>query len=105
MLSMGFKRKDIEKIRSNVGISYALYDEGAWQNELGHGDMSIAPEILRIINHQNKKIEPIDSVLIGEYYGHLSDRSLNIVYNEKLLPAFQPLSLIHITEPTRLRRM
>ena len=97
MIRMGFKRRDIEKIRSNVGISYALYDEGAWQNELGHGDMSIAPEILRIINHQNKKIEPIESVLIGEYYGQLSDRSLNIVYNEKLLHPFQPYSIDALT--------
>ena len=97
MIRMGFKRKDIEKIRSNVGISYALYDEGAWQNELGHGDMSIAPEILRMINHQNKEIEPIDSVHIGEYYGHLADRSLSIVYNEKLLHPFQPYSIDALT--------
>ena len=44
MLRMGFKKKDIKKIRSNVGVSYALYDEGAWQNELGHGDLTKAPE-------------------------------------------------------------
>ena len=45
MIRMGFKSKDIKKIKSNVGLSYALYDEGAWQNKLGHGDMRFAPEL------------------------------------------------------------
>jgi fermentation-respiration switch protein FrsA (DUF1100 family) len=37
-------------VRSNVGASYALYDEGAYRNELGNGDMRFAPESLRLIN-------------------------------------------------------
>ncbi|NIN82622.1 MAG: alpha/beta hydrolase, partial [Pseudomonas stutzeri] len=44
-------REDVlTDVRSNVGASYALYDEGAYSNELGHGDMRFAPEALRLIN-------------------------------------------------------
>ena len=43
-----------------MGISYAYYDEGAWQNILGNGDMSIAPEIIGLLEHQlNSKITTI----------------------------------------------
>ena len=34
-------------VRSNIGVAYALYDEGAYRNELGNGDMRFAPEALR----------------------------------------------------------
>ena len=40
--------------KSNMGISYALYDEGAFRNELkgwDAGNMEIAPESLRVINN------------------------------------------------------
>ena len=50
---MGFKERS-KKIESNVGVSYALYDEGAWQNEL-NTDLENAPEILRLINCGAKK--------------------------------------------------
>ncbi len=39
--------KVLEDVRSNVGVSYALYDEGAFRNELqgwDAGNMKIAPE-------------------------------------------------------------
>ena len=40
-------RDDVLKdVRSNVGVSYAFYDEGAYRNELQNGDMRIAPEAL-----------------------------------------------------------
>ena len=39
----------LDDVRSNVGVAYALYDEGAYRNELGHGDMRIAPEALRAV--------------------------------------------------------
>ena len=38
-------------VRSNIGVSYAFYDEGAYRNELGNGDMRFAPEALRVVNH------------------------------------------------------
>ena len=92
MIRMGFKNKDIKKIKSNVGLSYALYDEGAWQNKLGHGDMRFSPESLGLINHQIKNGTPLDSIEIGQYYGQLSNRTLSIVHNEKVLHPFQPYS-------------
>ena len=92
MIRMGFKNKDIKKIKSNVGLSYALYDEGAWQNKLGHGDMRFSPESLGLINHQIKNGTPLDSIEIGQHYGELSNRTLSIVHNEKVLHPFQPYS-------------
>ena len=43
-------KRVLEDVRSNVGASYALYDEGAYRNELQNGDMRFAPEALRLIN-------------------------------------------------------
>ena len=40
----------LKDVRSNVGTSYALYDEGAYRNELKNGDMRRAPEALRLVN-------------------------------------------------------
>ncbi len=40
----------LKDVRSNVGMSYALYDEGAYRNELKNGDMRLAPEALRLVN-------------------------------------------------------
>jgi len=40
----------LDEVRSNVGMSYAYYDEGAYRNELQNGDMRRAPEALRLVN-------------------------------------------------------
>ena len=87
---MGFKEKDLKKIQSNVGVSYALYDEGAWQNELKHGGLKHAPEILRLINIQNDQKNNINTAEMGKYYGSLKNNSAVIIFNEKLLHPFQP---------------
>ena len=92
MLRMGFKEKDLKKIRSNVGVSYALYDEGAWQNELKNGNLENAPEILRLINLQNNGENNIRRVEMGKYYGSIDNNSATIIFNEKLLHPFQPYS-------------
>ena len=79
--------------RSNMGISYALYDEGAFRNELkgwDAGNMEIAPESLRVINNVLSDENKIDKVELGKYYGDKNDRSLRVVFNEKLLHPFQP---------------
>ena len=79
--------------RSNMGISYALYDEGAFRNELkgwDAGNMEIAPESLRVINNVLSNQNKIDKVELGKYYGNKNDRSLRVVFNEKLLHPFQP---------------
>lgn len=84
----------LKPFQSNAGVSYALYDEGAFRNELtgwDSGNMQIAPEALRFVNwgiynraDGEKKIE------LGKYYGNLADRSLRVVHNEPVLHPFQP---------------
>ena len=79
--------------RSNMGISYALYDEGAFRNELTGWDaanMKIAPESLRTINNVLNKEEKINNVEIGKYYGKKENQTLRVVYNEPVLHPFQP---------------
>ena len=90
MLRMGFKEKDLKNVESNVGVSYALYDEGAWQNELKHGNLENAPEIIRLLYLQSEKENKISKVEMGKYYGSLNNNSATIIFNEKLLHPFQP---------------
>ena len=87
----GFSNKDLGPVSSNLGISYAYYDEGAYRNKLTHGDMRKAPEALRIVNSSfNAKNDHIDEISIGNYYGNKIDRTLRVVYNEKVIHPFQP---------------
>ena len=79
--------------KSNMGISYALYDEGAFRNELkgwDAGNMEIAPESLRVINNVLTDKNKIEKVELGKYYRDKNDRSLRVVFNDKLLHPFQP---------------
>ncbi len=80
-------------VRSNVGISYALYDEGAYRNELKHGDMRNAPEALRLVRSSSSEEAQVESVEIGRFYGKSKDRNLRIVHNEHLLHPFQPYDI------------
>jgi hypothetical protein len=78
-------------VRSNIGVSYALYDEGAYRNQLGNGDMRTAPEALRAVNSGRESNEaPIREVELGRYYGDKHQRNLRIVHNEPVLHPFQP---------------
>ena len=90
MLRMGFKEKDLKKVRSNIGVSYALYDEGAWQNEQKNGNLEDAPEILRLVNIQTDGNFGKDKIKMGNYYGDLANHSAVVIFNEKLLHPFQP---------------
>ena len=81
----------LRDVRSNVGVSYAFYDEGAYRNELKNGDMRHAPEAIRAVNSGLKLAgSSVDEVEIGRYYGNKQDRSLRIVHNERILHPFQP---------------
>jgi hypothetical protein len=83
----------LDDVRSNVGISYALFDEGAYRNELANGDMRFAPEALRLVNMARASgVATIGEVEIGKYYGDRDQRNLRIVHNERLLHPFQPYS-------------
>jgi hypothetical protein len=77
-------------VRSNVGVSYAFYDEGAYRNELQNGDMRIAPEALRAVNSGLPANEAISEVELGRYYGDKDQRTLRVVHNERVLHPFQP---------------
>lgn len=87
-------RDDILKdSRSNMGVSYAFYDEGAFRNELKGWDaanMKIAPESLRTVNSFLPEDKKIKKVELGKYYGDKSNNSLRVIFNEKLLHPFQP---------------
>ena len=79
--------------RSNMGISYALYDEGAFRNEFkgwDAADMQIAPESLRTVNYVLKKDEKIKIVELGKYYGQVENQTSRVIFNEPVLHPFQP---------------
>ena len=88
----------LKDISSNVGVSYALYDEGAFRNELSGWDasnMEIAPESLRVVNWGiNEGRKTLTEVELGKYYGSLMDRSLRVIHNEQLIHPFQPYNNI-----------
>ena len=81
-------------VRSNVGVSYALYDEGAYRNKLKNGDMRTAPEALRLLNlARGPGSAPVTAVAIDRYYGDVAARTLRVVHNERVLHPFQPYSV------------
>ena len=81
----------LQDVRSNIGVSYAFYDEGAYRNELKNGDMTVAPETLRVVNlGRDPALPPVREVDLGHHYGDLSDRTLRVVHNERILHPFQP---------------
>ena len=88
----------LKDIQSNVGVSYALYDEGAFRNELIGWDasnMKIAPESLRVVNWGiNNGDKNLQEVELGKYYGSLEDSSLRVIHNEELIHPFQPYNNI-----------
>jgi len=81
----------LKDVRSNVGASYAYYDEGAYRNELKDGDMRFAPEALRLINTgRDTGATAVAEVEIGRYYGDKNQRTLRVMHNERVLHPFQP---------------
>ena len=79
--------------KSNMGVSYALYDEGAFRNDLqgwDAGNMKIAPESLRTVNSVLPKDKKVTEVELGKYYGEKSNNTLRVIFNEELLHPFQP---------------
>ena len=88
-------RDDVLKdVRSNVGMSYAYYDEGAFRNELKNGDMRHAPEALRLVNSGRLPGEEgLKEIEIGRYYGDKTQANLRVVHNEMVLHPFQPYIL------------
>jgi hypothetical protein len=88
---LSFTDKVLKDVRSNVGTSYALYDEGAYRNEQKNGDMRRAPEALRLVNTAlAPDAAPLEEVTLGHYYGDVAQRTLRVVHNERVLHPFQP---------------
>ncbi|MDI1319352.1 MAG: dienelactone hydrolase family protein [bacterium] len=86
--------KVLRHVRCNVGMSYALYDEGAYRNEMKNGDMRRAPEALRLVNSPPGRAEaPVTEVEIGRYYGTVAESNLRVVHNERMIHPFQPYSI------------
>ena len=85
--------KTLRSVRSNMGISYAFHDEGAYRNELKNGDMRRAPEALRVVRSGLGKAEKIEEVEVDRYYGDAAAKTLRVVHNERLLHPFQPYSI------------
>jgi len=83
----------LKDVKSNVGVSYALYDEGAFRNDLtgwAAADMTIAPESLRTVNSVLRLEDTVSKVQLGRYYGDQTNNTLRVIFNEKLLHPFQP---------------
>lgn len=90
---LSLKNKILRTVRSNLGLSYGRYDEGAFRNETKTADLRQAPESLRFVRSGQETDEPeVTEVEIGKPYGNPANRNLRVVYNEPLLHAFQPYS-------------
>ena len=90
---LSMKNKILRTVRSNLGLSYGRYDEGAFRNETKTADLRQAPESLRFIRSGQEPGEPeVSEVEIGKYYGNAAGRNLRVVFNEPMLHAFQPYS-------------
>ncbi len=80
----------LRNVRSNAGVSYARHDEGAYRNELGHGDLRRAPEALRFVNSARPAGAKLTEVALGTYHGDAAARTLRVVFNDPMLHPFQP---------------
>ncbi|MEY4385163.1 MAG: hypothetical protein RLY20_446 [Verrucomicrobiota bacterium] len=88
-------------VNANVGLDYALYDEGAFRTELGHARLRTAPEALRLVNTIFPENEEIVEVEIDKYYGEVTNRTLRVVHNtpniHPLLP-YDPRHISHLVD-------
>ncbi len=90
---LSFTEENLKPVRSNVGAAYALYDEGAYRNELKNADMRRAPEALRLINTASGAgFTPVTEVEPGRYYGDAATRGLRVIHNEPVIHPLQPYS-------------
>lgn len=84
----------LKTVRSNVGFSYARFDEGSYRNGLKNGDMRRAPEALRLVNSSAALAgAPVTEVEIDHDYGDAAARTLRVVHNERLIHPLQPYSI------------
>lgn len=84
--------KKFAHVHSNLGLGYALYDEGAYRNVNGDGDLRNAPEAIAMVNSGMDKDHKVDSVEIGRGYGSVEDKTYRVAYNDETLHPLQPLT-------------
>jgi hypothetical protein len=77
-------------VRSNVGMDYAFYDEGAFRNGNRNADMRNSPEALRLVNSALDADHPVSEVEIGRVYGDAAVRTLRVVHNTRNLHPLLP---------------
>ena len=95
---LSLKKKILQDVQSNLGISYGLYDEGAFRNENKNADLRKAPEAIRFVQSgQRDGDTPVTVVELDHEYGESSLRNLRVVHNEPVLHPFQPYSTIATT--------
>ena len=94
---LSLKKKILREVRSNLGLSYGLYDEGAFRNERKSADLRQAPEALRFVNSAQNNQPDLTSIEIDHDYGDAATRNLRVVHNEPVLHPFQPYSLTATT--------
>jgi len=95
---LSLKKKILQDVQSNLGISYGLYDEGAFRNENKNADLRKAPEAIRFVQSgQRDGDTPVTEVELDHEYGESSLRNLRVVHNEPVLHPFQPYSTIATT--------
>jgi len=71
----------LDTVDANVGMDYALWDEGAFRTRNGNADMRTAAESLCLVNSALPDAEKISTVEPGKKYGDPAKRTLRIVHN------------------------
>lgn len=111
----------LKNLNCNIGLAYARYDEGAYQNagtstaveeenaiSLDYSDMRYAVSAINVVNsgiyaHQGylDDTNKVTEVVIDDYYGSPDDHSFRVIHNEETIHALQPydnLSIAHMVE-------
>ena len=95
---LSLKKKVLQDVQSNLGISYGLYDEGAFRNENKNADLRKAPEAIRFVQSGQRDGDSlVTEVELDHEYGEASLRNLRVVHNEPVLHPFQPYSTVATT--------
>jgi hypothetical protein len=95
---LSLKKKVLQDVQSNLGISYGLYDEGAFRNENKNADLRKSPEAIRFVQSGQRDGDSlVTEVELDHEYGEASLRNLRVVHNEPVLHPFQPYSTVATT--------
>lgn len=95
---LSLTNKTLRNIDSNLGLSYGYYDEGSYRNQNHNAHMKNSPEALEMVNSIFSESDKISSVEIGKMYGAPDNRTLRVVYNEKIDHIFQPYDTSDVSD-------